>query len=139
MAAKGTTGHSEMAAAETEMAETEGTLIIAADEPPTSPCCQIEREPGLVEKGGASNFYGWEDTPPKLLTYDPSAIRSLLAPFISADLTVCNTISTWSAHVLTLVYAVLLMILLANNAMPDGIAPALHIIARAIDVWHRTR
>ena len=71
----------------------------------------LVREPG-VKIGDEKGFYG-KDTP-HILTYNPGTMRSLLFPFTSSDITVCNSVSQWITHMGMLIYAVLLMVILSR-------------------------
>ena len=69
----------------------------------------VVKEPG-IKLSKQDSFYGNETE--HILTYDPAQIRSLFAPFVSRDLTVCYSIKFWLRYLFSLVYATLLMLAL---------------------------
>ena len=80
----------------------------------TIPICQIE--PGIkqIERNG---FFG---TSTRVLTYDVSLVRSFISVIVSPDLTAFATIQQWMNHIGMVLFALFLMIVLANNFFPDG-------------------
>ena len=56
------------------------------------------KQPGITAGAGAG-FYG-DPGVPKILAYNAAGLRSLLAPFLTPHLTVCNSISLWGHHLL---------------------------------------
>ena len=76
----------------------------------------FEPEPG-VKLAHSDGFHG---TVSHILTFEPSSVRALLAPFLSPDLTVFYSIHQWMRHFLAIGYALLLTVILGEVAFPDG-------------------
>ncbi len=76
-----------------------------------------QREPGIKLAVEDNTFYG--DRVSHILTYDPAMLRTLIAPFLSYDLTVCYSFLIWFRYLGMCVYALLLMFILGRNAFPD--------------------
>jgi hypothetical protein len=88
-----------------------------SERPANTPMLGMQiHQPGL-KLASAPGFYGDSS---KLLTYQPFLVRSLLNPFLDADLTVCSSAASWLKHCIPVLYAVFLMLTLAFTAFPDG-------------------
>ena len=52
-----------------------------------------------LKEGFSSGVYG-EETSSKILTYDQKGLKHLLAPFLTPEITVCNSAFLWMQHIL---------------------------------------
>jgi hypothetical protein len=79
-----------------------------------------EPEPGVVKAVFNEDLAFYPVIQDKVLTYRPDQVRSFIAPFYSSDLTACHGWQIWFIHVGFLMYAIFLMIFLAETSYPDG-------------------
>ena len=79
-----------------------------------------EPEPGVVKAVFNEDLAFYPVIQDKVMTYNPDQVRSFIAPFYSSDLTACHGWQIWFIHIGYLMYAVFLMIFLAETAFPDG-------------------
>jgi len=81
------------------------------------------KEPGVVFDGLSTKphkSFFLEETE-KIVTYNGYSLRHLLTPFISKDLSVCFNGSVWTQHVGFVLYAIILMLILAENFLEDSV------------------
>lgn len=73
-------------------------------------------EPGVVLAKGE----GFYLPVPKILTYEPGLVRTVLAPYISSDITVCYSVYNWLHHLGYVAYAICLMLFLIAYGFTDN-------------------
>lgn len=93
---------------------------VADESDAASPFWSMTKEPGMVFGKDAGFYSRGYFHASKIITYDPYKIRSLLAPFISSDLTVCHCFTAFIGHTSMALYAFLLMLFCAAYCFPDG-------------------
>ena len=76
---------------------------------------EIERQPGVFE-GTGRGLYGYQRN---MFGYDVKKTRHLFSPFLSPELTICASYKMWLVHIGYVIYALLLMVYLAETKYPD--------------------